>query len=463
MKLTRQNVLLAVALANALLWIIPSNVVELVARDHHTLLGRYSRTHFAWILGMIPISAITLYIGLAVRPAVRKIRSFRVLASLLIVAPVIVVGDWILRLERGDHYVGESLAYHRPPNQVFEESYHDRPEALRTYANAPEGFGRVECTLQTDRRGYRNRTDLEIYDAVVLGDSFAEGSGVTDGDSWPDKLSQASGLSVYNLGMSGYAPQHYLASLVEVGLALHPKTVFCLLYEGNDVRSARVTNRPESRADRLFKSSPLRQKLDDLIVDTFAPIGAQRELKELEMLSWLPVSLSAEGAGPHYAFAPKQLLSLYVDAETLVNGKRWKATTEILRDMNARCVAAGAELVLVYAPTKAHVVLPLVADQLPAEKVHAFAALRAKNPLPPPQRFLQTLPDKMDAYETIAQRWCDEEGIDFVSLTPPLRKAIATGRQIYYTYDQHWTPVGHEVVAQVVARYCMNRANDSGA
>ena len=133
MKPTRQNVLLAVvALANVLLWIIPSNVVELVARDHHTLLGRYSRTHFAWILGMIPISAITLYIGLAVRREKRKVRSFRVLASLLVVAPVIVVGDWMLRVETGTHYVRESLAYHRPPNEILEESYDDRPQALRT-------------------------------------------------------------------------------------------------------------------------------------------------------------------------------------------------------------------------------------------------------------------------------------------------------------------------------------------
>lgn len=141
-------------------------------------------------------------------------------------APVIVVGDWMLRVETGTHYVRESLAYHRPPNEVFEVRYEDRPQALRTYPHAPEGFGTVDCTLQTDRRGYRNRTDLEVYDAVVLGDSFAEGSRVTDGDSWPNQLSQASGLAVYNLGMSGYAPQHYLASLVEVGLALHPKTVF---------------------------------------------------------------------------------------------------------------------------------------------------------------------------------------------------------------------------------------------
>jgi len=109
------------------------------------------------------------------------------------------------------------------------------------------------------------------------------------------------------------------------------------------------------------------------------------------------------------------------------------------------------------------VVLPLVVDQLPAEKVHAFAALRAKSALPDPQRFLKTLPIKMDTYETVAQQWCAEEGIEFISLTPPLRQAAALGRQIYYTYDQHWTPVGHEVVAAVVARYCMNRVHDSGA
>ena len=47
MKLiVRQKIWLAVVIVtNLLLWIIPSDVVELIARDRQTLLGRYSRGH----------------------------------------------------------------------------------------------------------------------------------------------------------------------------------------------------------------------------------------------------------------------------------------------------------------------------------------------------------------------------------------------------------------------------------
>jgi hypothetical protein len=38
-----------------------------------------------------------------------------------------------------------------------------------------------------------------------------------------------------------------------------------------------------------------------------------------------------------------------------------------------------------------------------------------------------------------------------VSATEPLRRAIAAGEQVYFTYDQHWTRLGHEVAARLVA------------
>jgi len=119
--------------------------------------------------------------------------------------------------------------------------------------------------------------------------------------------------------------------------------------------------------------------------------------------------------------------------------------------------------VLVYAPTKAHVVVPPAADRLPPEKVHAFVSLRRPDPLPPPREFLETLPAKMESYETAVRTWCQAEGVPFLSLTAPLREAAAAGRQVYYTYDQHWTATGHQVVADAVARFRQNRVGPAGA
>ncbi|MFQ5415259.1 MAG: hypothetical protein ACE5E6_12450, partial [Phycisphaerae bacterium] len=59
--------------------------------------------------------------------------------------------------------------------------------------------------------------------------------------------------------------------------------------------------------------------------------------------------------------------------------------------------------------------------------------------------------------ESVVDAWCAEHAIPFLSATPALQQAAAAGRQVYYTYDQHWSPDGHEVVASLVADLLRNR------
>ncbi len=42
-------------------------------------------------------------------------------------------------------------------------------------------------------------------------------------------------------------------------------------------------------------------------------------------------------------------------------------------------------------------------------------------------------------------------GVEACDLTPALRAARAAGERVYFTYDGHWTPAGHRVVAETVA------------
>ena len=91
--------------------------------------------------------------------------------------------------------------------------------------------------------------------------------------------------------------------------------------------------------------------------------------------------------------------------------------------------------------------------EMEAAHEKAFAALRAKRKLPPPQQFLDELFDRLDTKESTLAEWCRGEGIAFVSLTLPLRRAAAEGKQVFYTYDDHWTLVGHDVVAEAIHDY----------
>ena len=97
--------------------------------------------------------------------------------------------------------------------------------------------------------------------------------------------------------------------------------------------------------------------------------------------------------------------------------------------------------------------LAAVADHLPGDKVRAFTALRYKKPLPGPATFLANLLQRADARESVTHEWCQREGISFFSVTEVLRRAAIGGKQVYYTYDQHWTPEGYEVVARAVYQH----------
>ena len=459
MKLNRRQKIgfAVVILGNLILWIIPGDVVEQIARDRHTMLGRYSRTHFIWIVGVTMISIVSLYIDSATGEKYKK-RWFQVIATLLFLVPTLAVVDYLLRSPEKNHYVKDSIVYHRPALSTFQLSFEDRPKAYRTYPDAPKGYGRVDCTLHTDRRGFRNQTDLEQYDVVALGDSFTEGSRVSNEHPWPVRLAQYSGLSVYNLGMSGYDPLQYRESLKEIGLSLKPRFVLCMLYEGNDFRSARSDRRRmkpgfSKRLKSYFKQSPLLTAMDEMLIHTFGPINSAGTFRGVEILDWLPLSIP-EGPKAHpYTFAPKQLRDLYLSEEGFSVDRHWLNPRKQLEEMNELCTASGARFIVVFAPTKAHVTMPMMADRLPAEKVRSFMKLRYKYELPEPDSFLTQLLANAGAKENVIHQWCRKNTVPFISLTSALRASTRAGLQTYYTYDQHWTPEGHDVTARAVHRF----------
>lgn len=452
--------LIAAAAVNLALWIVPSDVVTLIARDRHVLLGRYSREHFTWIL-VAGLFLIAVVLVASPRDASRRGKRLRRIPAICVVV-LLTVGavDAALRMLEPDHYDKRMLAYRRPVNQVFVVDprtgrpavIHDRPDAARTYPVVPPGYPEFTARLTTDERGYRNLTSLSRYDIVTLGDSFTEGSKVSDEHPWPVRLAERTGRTVCNLGMSGYAPQHYAAALKDVGLSLKPRMVVCMLYEENDFREAEMRIHPESEWNKLFKQSPILQRLDAAIVGWLGPINAHAPVRGVEILSWLPMRVPPGDIGKYYTFAPSLLLDLYPSAEQVRAKDSWRAIQHILRDMNETCRNAGADFLLVYAPSKPHVVLPLATD-LPADKVRAFAALRAREPLPPPDEFLHRLVERLDVKESMTREFCRESSIPFLSLTPVLRSAAAQGRQVYFTYDDHFSPEGHDVAAAAVAEF----------
>lgn len=472
-------------------WIPPSDVVELVCDQSEVLVGRYSENRFfVNLLTSLPLALIG---GLLVsRVRFDRLFAFKAIAVALGALLAFVVVDVALRFARDARYEETDVASaraaapqgpqgpqgkkpiewphdweggsikRRPPNTVYENiATRDRPPGGLTYPNRPAGYldgKRRLVTLTVDERGFRNPPGRQQSEIVVLGDSFAEGSEMTDADVWPRLLERELGRSVYNLGISGGSPRHSVNNLLAFADELAPKVVLCLVYEGNDFKVHKADEKI-SRGKAIYdvaqeavKDSPVIKRLRSWLVDTFEGVRSDAPIPGWDSMGWMPVALRFGGSTSHVAFKPNRVERLYVTEDEFARSKGWAHTVDALRALKEACASRGARLVFVFAPDAPHVVLPLVADEIPAEGLHRFADMELSR-LPPPAEFKQRFFERVESQERVFARYCADEGIEFVSLTEPLRDAIRRGEQVYFTYDQHWSPLGHVVAANAIAAY----------
>jgi len=452
-----------VLLINALLWIIPGDVAYLIAQQRDILLGRYSLGQFTLLLVLIPVSAIILYLNWSDKKNERK-RQFQIIALSVSVLISILAMDAFLRLVERKNYVGQSDLYHRTPNTTQTGITKDVPEAAFSYPKSPPGFPDIKFTLTTDKRGFRNKTDLEKYDLITLGDSFTEGSGVSDDQHWPHILSQKTGLTVCNLAMSGGSPLSYLETLKKYALPLSPKTVICMLYEGNDFRDSNFKKKTgaTNTLGNFFKASPLRRVIKNSLIRFFGAMSAKAVADDkaevsadsLKTVSWLPIAVPDGPQPKYYAFKIKALTTHYEnkDKSTFFNSSGCRKTFEAIGEIKKICDRSNIRFILAYAPDKPHVLLPLIKDKLTAGQLYDFLALKEKN-LPPAKELMEAVLSHINTAESATEEFCRQNSIEFVSLTEPLRKGIAAGLQLYFTYDQHWTPLGQQTAADTLSYY----------
>ena len=92
------------------------------------------------------------------------------------------------------------LGFGRPPNVRWE----GRPRSdLVVRWNLPVRAPNRQ-TFTTDSRGFRNTREIERTDIALIGDSYVEGSYLSDEETVASVLEDLTGLSVANLGRAGY-------------------------------------------------------------------------------------------------------------------------------------------------------------------------------------------------------------------------------------------------------------------
>lgn len=468
-------------LVSGLIWLPGSPVIQLIITNEEIVLGRYSRGHFGilLLLTLILLTAASVIFFTRRKPLAETVFALvMIYFSAGISAFVLVVASGFINKPR---YVEQDISgvdadtgialsgvvRHRPPQERFNLVQKDMPEQLRSYPDAPAGYPGFSLVLTTDANGFRNQQMLDQYDMLAVGDSFVAGSHVSDEQVWVDLLRQKTGQSIYNLGVSGSDPLVYLNNFITLGRKLQPKTVLVMLYEGNDFRDASplpkasVVAAPATPVDKmtsisfLAKASPVTIGLRRLTGEVLAKIGSDNPVPGYaETVGFMPLAVATPREAQYYSFDPKRLRYLVEGNEQqFAESSDWKNVRDVLDKFVVLSKKDNFRLVFVYAPSTPHVILPLVADKIPAQQLLNFSRFKQKNLQLDAETYKQQVLARLDAEENVWKNWCQENGIECVSTTQALRDAAAAGHQVYYTYDQHWTPEGNKVAANVLAHY----------
>lgn len=476
----RRLMALVLLVLSVWIWTIHSDVLALIAQQRPVLFGRYSQGHAGALLLVTPMLWTLAAVCWSRRPFRQSLTNgllgiFSTVFALLAITYLAHFFHGAARYvetkvdDDGSKVELAGTVRHRPPNQVYQLVYSDRPEQARSYPDAPPGYPDVPLKLTSDANGFRNHAVLRQYDILAVGDSFVAGSNVSDEQTWPALLGRALGKSIYNLGVGGSGPPTYLSNYAYFGLEMKPKIALFMIYEGNDFKEdvvldndqpkdeqkkpAPLGQRLREHLDFAFHSSPVTLGLKRLSNQLFEKLGAQRPVPDYaQKIGFMPLRVRSGDVVRYYSFEPKRLIYLNYSREQFGASEEWRATARMLQRIVQLSRDNGIHPVFLYAPSTPHVVLPLVADDIPAEQLRTFAAYRTKH-LPDAASFKREVFANLDSEEQVVMDFCREQSIDCLSLTSALRAATAAGTQTYFTYDQHWTPAGNAVAATEIEKF----------
>ena len=280
---------------------------------------------------------------------------------------------------------------------------------------------------------------------LVTGDSFVEAAQVREEESFTQRLGRSleavdgKRYEVLNAGVGGWGTGQELLYLRNEGLALRPTLVLLVLYVGNDIGNnsaalerqdiLEMPHKPywELDGDDGLRQLPHRERPAD--PDDWALLLGRRgsalfnfvESGFFDKFKYRELDLVG-----NQNEVGKRVLRAHYSPEW---EQSWQITERLLAQAAAAVAQAGVTFVVVVAPSPLQVV--------PDDWLQLVRESRSDWDQDKPSQRLA---------EIAARR-----GLTLIDLLPALRSARDNGAApLYFEYDKHWTPAGHQVVAQAI-------------
>jgi lysophospholipase L1-like esterase len=341
---------------------------------------------------------------------------------------------WILTL--GTAEAGLRLFWIRPPS-VISFSFHNpayqldgqlgwRPKPNFTWVQSI--YPGHLAAMTTNSKGFRDREHSRsrqpgVSRVVVLGDSFAYGLGVNDGETFCDYLgSLAPELEVINLGVAGWNLSQERRLLELEGLNYSPDLVVVSFVQ-NDVTAKGIPDMA-SLAKREEKVTWKAWLADRSYVYALAKTAARSNRSLNQYL--IQVGIRRDPGG-YEALDDNLRPALRTYPQTLMED--WNAAVNELLTIQRLCEKSGAKLLVASVPARQ------------ALSPETFAATIAEVALYQPEDF-----DLPKPYRQLGE-FCEEHGIPYVNGYEGLRRL---GSDIYIPYDMHFNAKGHRAFAEIL-------------
>jgi SGNH hydrolase-like domain, acetyltransferase AlgX len=335
------------------------------------------------------------------------------------------------------------------------------PDPVRGHRIMPGSTGH-------DELGFRNAAVPAAPRVLAFGDSMTYGVRAPASQSWPEHLSRMIDAPVYNLGLGGYGPLHYLQLARAYGPKFQAQTWVVGVYLGNDMmdayntahdlegwRSWRLSERPASALSpfdvvaaaaapkKRFEAT--RHWLAQHSVLYAVVTAVLRTQLGIGKPSVEPVAPSADlrwswtdGKDRHMdtVFQPMPVLAA-LDLNIPQVAEGYQITERALRELKAEARSQRARLVVLMIPTKERIYCSLLAQkQADAATPPAFTKLCAAE-----ERLARRLGDFLRAEE-----------LDLIDPSEAIRQHLQAGERLYLNEpDGHFMGAGNAVVARVVA------------
>ena len=299
--------------------------------------------------------------------------------------------------------------------------------------------------LRDPRTAYARPSDT--FRVLLLGDSFVEAVQVDASKTTAARLEaglqQQAGrpVQVINAGVAGYGTGQELLLFEEEGAKYQANVVVLIVFLGNDIGDnsyrhdptrGEQTSRPTFELDsekmiRVVPGAPLSRRPD--------PRNALRSCCLLYNVFETGVLLKLNNGPirdqPEFEndgrYLVRSLYEKYPDPEM---ERSWRITERLLGLMRDRVRSENVQLLVVGAPD--WLALDSSAWQ---ERVGGSRAVSGRYAPDVPSRMLSEIAAK--------------SGVPYLDLMPILARA-SVGEQLYFPIDSHWTPAGHQVVAEAI-------------